>query len=431
MKIIAYEGPAGTGKTTRLIQSLESLLTTDPLRDGQRVLALTFMHGSRRRLHERLSGLPNLRGRFDCTTFDSFALMVCHRCKSLLARMKLPLPGEGEFDKTSDCCGALLEKASIQSWIAAGFPAVVVDEAQDLSNERLRIVIGLAAKCSLLIAADEFQCLDDSLKPNPAVEWLQTVAIPEKLSCIYRTKQPDLLQAALAIRSGADVPANESGFKVFATPNAKFAATFLANAIAWHKFDATSIITPSRKGRFAETVVGLVTQHQLGKQKVGPFSCPWERTDDDEANAAMGTLALPDTMSHPGLLSCIGSLQGTFPSAALGEWADKQCHVAGRVSFGKEDVERQITRLFSLRRHYSHSAKCRRVAMTVHQAKNREFDGAIVIWPYTVAGDPDQKRRLLYNAVTRARKWCLVLTQSQEMLDAPPFKAHSPSDLKV
>ena len=29
MRIIAYEGPAGTGKTTRLIQSLEGLLASE------------------------------------------------------------------------------------------------------------------------------------------------------------------------------------------------------------------------------------------------------------------------------------------------------------------------------------------------------------------------------------------------------------------
>ena len=39
--------------------------------------------------------------------------------------------------------------------------------------------------------------------------------------------------------------------------------------------------------------------------------------------------------------------------------------------------------------------------MTVHQAKNREFDSVIILWPYEVAGTADRQRRLLYNAVTR------------------------------
>lgn len=61
--------------------------------------------------------------------------------------------------------------------------------------------------------------------------------------------------------------------------------------------------------------------------------------------------------------------------------------------------------------------------MTVHQAKNREFDGVIVIWPHTVGGDAQHKRRLLYNAITRAKKWCLVLVQGKKALESPPFKS--------
>jgi DNA helicase IV len=61
--------------------------------------------------------------------------------------------------------------------------------------------------------------------------------------------------------------------------------------------------------------------------------------------------------------------------------------------------------------------------MTVQQAKNREFEHVVVIWPYTISDDDEQKRRLLYNAVTRAQRSCLVLVQGQELLNAPPFVA--------
>jgi DNA helicase IV len=59
--------------------------------------------------------------------------------------------------------------------------------------------------------------------------------------------------------------------------------------------------------------------------------------------------------------------------------------------------------------------------MTVHQAKNREFAGVVVLWPYEVGGDGETKRRLLYNAVTRAQAWCTVIVQSKKLLSAPPF----------
>ncbi len=58
--------------------------------------------------------------------------------------------------------------------------------------------------------------------------------------------------------------------------------------------------------------------------------------------------------------------------------------------------------------------------MTVHQAKNREFDGVIVIWPHTVGGDAEHKLRLLYSAITRAKRRCLVLVQGKKALESPP-----------
>ncbi len=63
------------------------------------------------------------------------------------------------------------------------------------------------------------------------------------------------------------------------------------------------------------------------------------------------------------------------------------------------------------------------ITLTMHGAKNREFDGVIVLWPYAVAGGAEQKRRLLYNAVTRAKHWCLVLVEGERLLQQAPFVA--------
>jgi superfamily I DNA/RNA helicase len=46
-----------------------------------------------------------------------------------------------------------------------------------------------------------------------------------------------------------------------------------------------------------------------------------------------------------------------------------------------------------------------------------------VLWPAAVKGDADHKRRLLYNATTRAKSRCLVLVQSKDALTKPPFVA--------
>lgn len=59
--------------------------------------------------------------------------------------------------------------------------------------------------------------------------------------------------------------------------------------------------------------------------------------------------------------------------------------------------------------------------MTIHQAKNREFDRVIVLWPHEVAGDDERKRRLAYNAITRARYEAIVIVQDEERVGCTPF----------
>jgi superfamily I DNA/RNA helicase len=54
MSLQFIEGGAGTGKTTTVIARLGQLVAKSPLGAHQRVLALTKMHGSRRRVRDRL-----------------------------------------------------------------------------------------------------------------------------------------------------------------------------------------------------------------------------------------------------------------------------------------------------------------------------------------------------------------------------------------
>jgi hypothetical protein len=73
MSLVAFTGAAGMGKTFQLMRQEQNTLVNVPLAEGQKVLALTFMHGSRRRLEDRLRTVPGLRGRFSCITIDRFA----------------------------------------------------------------------------------------------------------------------------------------------------------------------------------------------------------------------------------------------------------------------------------------------------------------------------------------------------------------------
>jgi hypothetical protein len=59
-----FEGPAGSGKTYQLIKALNTFLGSRPLGEGEAILGLTYMHGSRRRMHNQLTKIPELKGRF-------------------------------------------------------------------------------------------------------------------------------------------------------------------------------------------------------------------------------------------------------------------------------------------------------------------------------------------------------------------------------
>jgi UvrD-like helicase family protein/AAA domain-containing protein len=420
--IHALEGAAGCGKTYRLMELLGETLTAHPLAEGQRVLALTFMHGARRRLADRLRAVTGLSGRVECCTVDGFAWRIYRRWRGLAATLNIPPRVEGEFDAVCDAAGILLEQIEVRDWTAASFPIVLVDEGQDFRTQRLRMLVALSGATRILIAADEFQCLDQSLRPNPLITWLQAATATERLTQIRRTNIDGLLMAAATIRNG-QAPANGPGFRILPPGvSIPLAATLLANAIAWRQGGGNvAVITPALQGGYARSVVTRVGQGPCGQQGNGPYLFHWEGTDRDETQAIVARLELPAVASGSEMLAALRLPPPSGPVRASMAWIDIQMHALGRTEFARGEIEAVIERNVILRRQYSGGGERPFTAMTVQQAKNREFDGVVVLWPYQVGGDEEHKRRLLYNAVTRARRWCHVIVQGQNILAAPPF----------
>jgi superfamily I DNA/RNA helicase len=78
------------------------------------------------------------------------------------------------------------------------------------------------------------------------------------------------------------------------------------------------------------------------------------------------------------------------------------------VNKRKAELEQQADRIAKEVRRHS-MALGQLPAMTIHQAKNREFRAVVVLWPREVGGDEESQRRRLYNAITRARDWAVVI----------------------
>jgi len=418
MNIRFFSGGAGCGKTYKLMASLEETLAVAPLVDGQKVLALTFMHGSRRRLDERLTAIRILTQRYECTVLDSFALRIITRWGTLLATLGVRQPNIKEFDHVCEAAGILLTHDIVAKWVAATYPIIVLDEAQDLNSVRLNIIKGLAPHITLLAAADEFQCLNEHLRPNPAVQWLESISETEKLDIPKRTRVTQLLDAARAVRQ-EQKPISQTAFKIVATPNAGLAGNYLSNAIGWAKGQRIAVITTST-GQFATDVVDWVGTRTT-KKGHGPYHIKWERSEEKAVSAYIASVKFHQEVSASEIEGVVIAAGDARVTKNVLSWLDKQRRTKGRVMFTDAEIIHVIEQSFTSRKHGREIARQGHIAMTVHGAKNREFDKVVVLWPGATVGSADQKRRLLYNAITRAKGSCLVLVQVEAMLAQPPF----------
>ena len=112
-----------------------------------------------------------------------------------------------EFDGPCSLAAGLLETESVQQWVARSFPLILVDEAQDLDEHRMRILQGLSASCRIVAAADAFQCLTDGRDTAGVMDWLESAGQTHRLTQPRRTTQRGLLAAARAVSEGRDVKA--------------------------------------------------------------------------------------------------------------------------------------------------------------------------------------------------------------------------------
>lgn len=417
----AFEGPAGSGKTHRLVNELIAMLEQSPLQSHQRVLAVTFMHGSRRRLDSRLAAVGPLKGRYEAVVLDGFAWRLIQRWRRLVAHLGHPPPQEHDFDACCALAAQLVQIDDVAAWVKASFPIMLVDEAQDLCANRSAMVTALSRTITVLLAFDEFQCLQPELRPVPIQAWLEQNAAPVTLTGNHRTNSAQLLVAAGAVRQGAQLVDGGREFKLAATPSLPLTATWLANAIRFRgDGGSVAVLTPTRAG-LAETAVARVCAGPIGRQQSGPFDIRWENTDAQDLDTIWSRV---DLVGQCPVADAVAVLHANRDDPILlrtRDWLKYKERTQGTAMIEAEEVRGQIQKLVTRRRQFGGRREARFSAMTIHQAKNREFDHVVVIWPHRVPNGDDQRRRLLYNAITRARRRCTVLVQAAPLLLAPPF----------
>ena len=419
----AFTGGAGTGKTTSLLRELEAHLVAHPLGVGQNVLALTFMHGSRNRLAERLSK-SSARRHCDCMTLDRFAWEICRRWRSRLRASGMTPPDSEvpNYDATCEAAGQLLASSDVAGWVAVRYPVIVLDEFQDCAPVRLALAQRLHGRVTMLVAADDFQNLNLT-QVSPGVAWLQGLNVCEELTINRRTNDVSLIAAAQAVRAGAPLVADGNpSFKIINVQAAPQAAAFISLTMAPDDNKASVLLSAVRAGTssWVDQVITLVTTKKY--RNVGPVPITWETSAESLADATIAALGIANGNGRISAAAILALPKGTV-TTQLARWVEHHRRVLGITEFGAVDVRFQVRRIVQRIRSYGALSPNARRVMTIHQAKNREFPVVILLWPFQVPGNVLLARRWLYNAITRAKRRAIIIVQDPKKarLQVPPF----------
>lgn len=419
MTIKAFSGGAGCGKTFQLIFAIELNLQSSPLESHQKILALTFMHGSRKRLEEKLLKVKAFQNKFNCLTIDSFCWRLLCRWRSLASDIGIEKLINSDYDLICEAAGRLLTYEIVAKWVSSVFPVILLDEAQDLTPGRLSIFNALEPHVRLFVAADEFQCLNDALNPNPANEWLKKFEDVTELTIPKRTNVADLLGAASSIRNG-EPPLSGKQFIIAEGFNYGLAGSWLSNEIGWYRKGGSIAILSPVNGTYLNKVIDWATTNQTSRNN-GPHKVKYESSEQHLVKAFFSKIKIPSIVPTTDIQDIVALGGDTAIDHEVARWVRKKIRSLGLSNISKEDLEEFIKSVFSNRKMKKSFNEVGLTAMTVHGAKNREFDNVIILWPAAIQGSDNQKRRLLYNGVTRAKKRCLVIVQSKKALLLPPF----------
>lgn len=423
-----------------MVAHAHQLVENDALGEGQRMLALTFMNGARRRLTASLNAEPSFRRKFDCLTIDSFAQTLARRRSAKLTDdMRRQAEELGQFHGPCFLASELLQDAEVRRWVARTYPLVLVDEAQDLVDvNRQGIILGLKDCCAAVVAADGFQCLSDGQETAGFIDQLLGAGTSHSLTQNHRTDKSGLLAAALAVRSGEDIRAvlNEEaigktnrvhwvgeGIELVEVPATAKNPGLLAWNLAFQLrlgSDDVALLTPDSTNTIIRNAISTVESKQ-GPWPHNAFSVSWEGGDNSVADELTEAIGFPTSASYDEVCALLEE-HSAQPMVKTVDRRVRRIHrVTGQSEFEKAQLVSYISDAVRTNTRLGFKKSRNIKAMSIHGAKNREFDRVIVLWPQSATGSDEHKRRLLYNAMTRAMSHCTVLVLGSGRLNSAPF----------
>ena len=408
------------------------------------MLALTFMNGARRRLTSNLNAEASFRRKFDCLTFDSFAQSLAKRRRAKLSdEMRQQAEALDQFDGACFLASELLKDVEVRRWVARTYPLVLVDEAQDLVDvHRQGIILGLMECCAAVVAADRFQCLSGGQETAGFIEQLQGFGTSHSLTQNHRTDKTGLLSAALAVRKGEDIRAvlNDEtigktdrvhwvaeGIELVEVPATAKNPGLLAWSLAFQLTqgcDDIAILTPDSKSAIIRNAIETARTKKWKWSRggtFGPFSIAWESGDSAIEYELAETIGFPASASFDEICALLEEHSARPFVKTLDQRIRRLHRVTGQSEFEKDQLVSFISDAVRTNTRLGFKKSTKIKAMSIHAAKNREFDRVIVLWPQSATGSDEHKRRLLYNAMTRAKSHCSIIVLGNGRLNSAPF----------
>lgn len=419
----AFVGGAGTGKTYRLIETVEGEAMARGWAPHESILALTFMHGARRRLHHRFGDLRARGVPVQVETIDAFCLRLVNRFRRSLGRdLRITPSSKGNwergvrewkatFKEIEQAAANLLQNPMILDCVVASHPILVVDEFQDCNPDLVGVIDGLSRGCRMFLAADEFQHLEIDSTACPATAWLVLNSSPTQLTENKRTSINALLESADALRDGT--PRTGCIPTVFVSAGG-LAAWEIARRLQWDGWrkGTVALITPASRAKsdFVKKTLSSLERELGQKKRIGPYPFRWLGAGEAAETRVSKVLSKKGKgHAHVGADCLLAAARGAEDRLARATCAAayRRMRLRGEDSIELGELE-NIERVLS--------SQCpplppKRVALTVHGAKNQEYDRVFILWPYELKSDSVYRRKLLYNAITRARLDAVVLVQ--------------------
>jgi hypothetical protein len=425
---IFITGEAGSGKTRMLMERAAAIGSATIKAPHQRVLAIALMHGARRRLQSTLDKFcPNLP--VTVLTIHSFALGVVNRwrrslgitlpvtvCETTCGLAEANFRARATFDEVIQLASKALQSETVCRTLGETYPIIIVDEFQDCAAETLRFVLSLGNRSTLLLAADRFQRLVDKEGDCPAVDWAEARKLDGGIEYVdltgcRRTENDAILRAARALRD--NVKAAASTVPVYFAPNVGPAAyRMVERFLPWANAKVTC-------GSYAVIVLSLEDplltkliksfQDQLAKRNPN-FKVQWilPLPEKNQLHQLLTELGI-DPAAKQELTWDPHRTKGTSQATRVARRVVEFAKLRGIAPIPQELAIDFAALAVHNSRAFSRSTP-RFQVLTAHGAKNREFHHVFVFWAYKgEKWTQTLQRRLLYNAITRAKLDCTVL----------------------